>query len=131
MCTEMACHADLGGDGGSDLAADMSPDADSGTPVVECSKSPITFPTFDKACTDSKQCGFGWHQTDCCGSQLGVGWNVAEKTRFDAAEKTCRMQFPICGCPAGPQKTEDGQVYDGTKPVVSVCTAKGCMTTLL
>lgn len=130
-CTEKACLPRDGGTGGDGGGADGGSGQDGGSmDVVMCATAPIAFPTFDKSCTDSSQCTFGLHQINCCGSQLALGFNVAEKARFDADEKLCRSEYPPCGCPAAPTKTEDGQTWDGVKTIISVCTASGCQTTL-
>lgn len=118
-CTEKACV------GMPDLAT-----SDAGSDVVMCATAPIVFPSFDKTCSDSSQCSFGLHQVNCCGSQLALGFHVAESARFAAAEKQCRGQYPPCACPAAPTKTEDGQTWDGVRTIIATCTAKGCMTTL-
>lgn len=124
-CTERAC---LPSDGGT--SGDASVPSDGGGDVVMCTASPVVFPSFDKTCTSDSQCSFGLHQTNCCGSLLAIGWNVAESARFAADEKLCRTQYPPCACPAAPTKTEDGQTWDGVKTIVATCTAKGCQTTL-
>ena len=135
-CTEKACLVvpDCGGGGGvPDQSCGLMPDlasSDAGSDVVMCGTSPIVFPSFDKTCSDSSQCSFGTHQINCCGSQLAIGFNVAEASRFATDEKQCRSQYPPCACPASPTKTEDGQTWDGVKTIVATCTAKGCMTTL-
>lgn len=129
-CTEKACmvYPDLGG-GPPGPLPDLAT-SDAGSDVVMCATAPIVFPSFDKTCSDSSQCSFGLHQVNCCGSQLALGFHVAESARFAAAEKQCRGQYPPCACPAAPTKTEDGQTWDGVRTIIATCTAKGCMTTL-
>ena len=102
----------------------------SGCDVVMCSGSNISFPTFDKTCTSPADCAIGIHQTNCCGATLAIGMTKAEQARFAADEKICIDQYPLCGCPAIPTITEDGQSADPGKMIVVECQSNRCMTTV-
>lgn len=82
-----------------------------------------TFPSFDKGCTTDVNCSFGLHQTDCCGSQVAVGFNHGFKASFDAAESTWRMTCPACDCAPAPTKVDDGKTGDaiGVKCSSGIC----------
>jgi hypothetical protein len=67
------------------------------------------FPTFDKACTLTDNCSLGFHQVDCCGSLIAVGFNHSQRDTFDNAEQTWDSTCPACGCAAQPIKADDGK----------------------
>ena len=67
------------------------------------------FPTLDKGCTDSTNCSDGFHQIDCCGTLVAVGFNHAQRDTFNTAEQTWELTCPACGCAAQPTKAEDGK----------------------
>ncbi|HET7505589.1 MAG TPA: hypothetical protein VFK02_31430 [Kofleriaceae bacterium] len=104
--------------------------SDGGRDEVSCTGSNTSFPTFDKTCSSVTDCAIAIHQTNCCGATLAIGINQAEQQRFDADEKTCLDQYPLCGCPAIPTITEDGQAATPGKMIVVQCQAGKCMTTV-
>ncbi|HEY6179452.1 MAG TPA: hypothetical protein VIX73_33585 [Kofleriaceae bacterium] len=105
-------------------------DAGTGCDVVMCGASNVMFPTFDKTCSSVADCAYAIHQSNCCGATLAIGLNKAEQTRFAADEKTCVDQYPICGCPATPTITEDGQAATPGKTIIVQCQSGKCMTTV-
>jgi hypothetical protein len=86
------------------------------------------FPTFTKACTNTMSCSFGFHQVDCCGTFVAVGFNHDQRSAFDAAETAWEATCPACGCAAQPTKADDGKTC--AMNVVTVeCTNGGmCLT---
>jgi hypothetical protein len=85
------------------------------------------FPTFDKGCTDSTNCSDGFHQVDCCGSLVAVGFNHAQRDTFNTAEQTWELTCPACGCAAQPTQAEDGKTC--AMNVVTVTCDTGMCTT--
>lgn len=101
-----------------------------GCEMIMCSSSNASFPSFDKTCTSADDCAIGIHQTNCCGATLAIGMTKAEQARFAADEKICIDQYPICGCPAIPTITEDGQSAAPGKTIIVECLSNMCMTTV-
>jgi hypothetical protein len=85
------------------------------------------FPTFDKACTNTQSCSFGLHQTNCCGSQVAVGFNHSEHDAFTTAEMAWDATCPACGCAAAPLMAEDGKSCT-MQMITSTCDNGMCMT---
>jgi hypothetical protein len=88
------------------------------------------FPTFDKTCTMAADCATALHMVSCCGTLTAIGINVAEKPAFTAAETTCEMQYPGCGCAQSPTTTEDGKTSMDDTQIQVGCTNGQCMTFL-
>lgn len=84
-------------------------DAGGPAPVMCAGSSAVSFPTFDRRCAGDGDCFAAAHQTDCCGNVRVLGLNVSERAPFEAAERTCRGQYPDCGCPARPATDDDDQ----------------------
>ena len=51
-----------------------------------------------------------------------------ELERFAAAEKICKAQYPRCGCPTGPFKTDTGQTATDAAKIAVECRAGACTT---
>jgi hypothetical protein len=85
------------------------------------------FPTFDKGCTSTDNCSDGFHQVDCCGSLVAVGFNHAQRDAFDAAEQAWETTCPACGCAAQPLKADDGKTCAMNAVTVS-CDSGMCTT---
>jgi hypothetical protein len=85
------------------------------------------FPTLDKGCTDTTNCSDGFHQVDCCGSLVAVGFNHAQRDTFNTAEQTWELTCPACGCAAQPTQAEDGKSC--AMNVVTVTCDTGMCTT--
>jgi hypothetical protein len=116
---------------GSDKPAACSTrDSGTGCDTVMCSGSNSSFPTFDKTCSNVDDCAIAIHQSNCCGATLAIGITKAEQDRFAADEKTCVDQYPLCGCPATPTITEDGQAQTAGKMIIVQCQSGRCMTTV-
>ncbi|MGZ3450295.1 MAG: hypothetical protein ACXVEF_11910, partial [Polyangiales bacterium] len=92
-----------------DSAADTSTTPDTGGEVALKCGDESTFPKLIKGCTGDENCSFGLHQTSCCGSLVAIGFNHAEKTKFDATEAAWRATCPACGCPPAPTVDELGK----------------------
>jgi hypothetical protein len=86
------------------------------------------FPEFDRTCTTDDDCVAVAHQTSCCGSELVIGVRATEQAAFDAAEATCKQQYPACGCAAQGIDIEDGtQVpFSSRDQVHASCDAGAC-----
>jgi hypothetical protein len=109
---------------GSDAGRTAQPDArvrDTGTEATDgpskdggrLTCDPDTFPGFDDGCTNSQSCSFGFHQVDCCGTLVAIGFNHALVDSFDKAEASWRAACPAnCGCPPGPTRTDNGDTGD-------------------
>jgi hypothetical protein len=85
------------------------------------------FPTFTKGCTTADNCSIGFHQTDCCGTQVALGFNHSQRDAFDNAEMAWDMTCPACGCAAQPLMAEDGKTC--TMQMVTVACDNGMCTT--
>jgi hypothetical protein len=112
-------------------ASDADPTGDSGPDRGALSGCNFVA-SLDASCTADSDCAFGIHQTDCCGSTIAVGFNHAERARFDAAEPTCVATLAPCGCDPGPTRTDSGEDVFDAAPIllacVSVGTARRCKT---
>lgn len=114
----------------------IATDAPSGDAGSACFDPSGTIPYEYKRCGTDSECTTAEHQTDCCGNKTRTGINAAESSTYSACEKTWDGHFPGCGCPEGPDKTDDGQVItDPTKVVVHCVAGSGgatgtCATTL-
>lgn len=69
-----------------------------------------------------------FHTVNCCGGFAALGINAAEKAAFDEAEAVCQMQYPPCGCAAGPTTTEDGKMSTDDTQIQVACTNGQCLT---
>jgi hypothetical protein len=131
-----ACGSDVegggnggsGGSGGSDVSSSSS--GSSGGSSVQCVGNTPMFPMFDKTCTVAADCVTALHMINCCGTLTAIGINVAEKPAFDAAESTCQMQYPGCGCAQFPTTTEDGKMSMDDNQIQVACSNGQCMTFL-
>jgi hypothetical protein len=108
--------ADTGADVGRDaVVTDDGARLDSPAPVdrlaaVMCAGGgAVSFPTFDRRCAGDGDCFAAAHQTDCCGNVRVLGLSVSERAPFEEAERTCRGQYPGCGCSARPPTDDDDQ----------------------
>ncbi len=100
--------------------------------TVDCRTQPVTFPSFDRACSADSECVAVRRVTNCCGSELVTAVNQAVVKAFKAAAVSCNSQFPPCGCAAQPARADDGSVFDDAHPyVVSKCTAHVCGTSFV
>lgn len=106
------------GDGG---AVDRHPDLATRCPLG-------VFPDFNRFCLQTSDCRVGLHQTDCCGSQRALGLSTADKPLFDAAEVTCRSQWPACGCPSRGIVADDGKTVTAQDGVGFRCDHNQCTT---
>ena len=88
------------------------------------------FPTFDKTCAMATDCVTALHMVNCCGTLTAIGINATEKSAFDAAEATCEMQYPACGCAQFPTTTEDGKMSMDDMQIQVGCTNGQCLTFL-
>lgn len=122
------CSCSSGGAVACTLRACLLPDG--GDAAVMCTGAPPSFPTFERRCAAPSDCFAAIHQINCCGSTRAIGVNAAEKARFQAAEQTCRSQYPGCDCAAAPTVAEDGKsstTADGSDVAVD-CRAGACQT---
>ena len=106
-----SADSSVGDSGGVDASGPDSSttDAAPGDAPTDAPLCGTTFPTFDRGCTADENCAFGLHQTDCCGNQIAIGFNHAQKSAFDTAETAYRTACPAaCGCPMGPILTDAG-----------------------
>jgi hypothetical protein len=78
------------------------------TSGVRCTGPDLAFPTFEKGCTNDASCALVRHTTSCCGSELFMGINHSEVSRFLAAESICDSQYPSCRCASEGADAEDG-----------------------
>ena len=109
-----------------DVSAEVVPDTDTGS-AVQCSGgAAISFPDFNGACATDADCAAVVHQTDCCGNQSVIGIPTSSVPAFDAAEATCRSQYPGCGCPSGPLTAEDGRAAWSPDDFQAVCAEGTC-----
>jgi len=108
--TDASMGQDVSGSGGAPGDASVGKDAvaiDARAGACDAG----TFPTFDKACTDTPNCVIGLHQIDCCGTLVAIGLNHAFLDAFNKAEAEWRQACPsACGCAPGPTRAEDGKV---------------------
>lgn len=100
--------------------------------AFDAGSSPCAFAsTLDHSCATDADCDVAIHQTDCCGNTYAIGINDAERARFDALEPACQASYPLCGCPAGPTRTDSGESsFDGTFQVGCITSgpSRTCMT---
>lgn len=97
---------------------------------MQCVGDTPMFPMFDKACAMPSDCVVALHTVNCCGTMVALGINAAEKSAFDAAEATCDMQYPGCGCAQMPTTTEDGKMSMDDTQIQVGCTNGQCTTFL-
>ena len=111
---------------GADTGETNEAGASGASSLVECSNRPVTFPTFNRGCGASSDCGAVIHQINCCGTRVVTGVSSSEVARFNVAEQECDDEYPACGCAAGPTMTDTGQVVTGRSAPVEclngVCT---------
>ena len=103
----------------------MCPDA--GAAVMCSGATTVVFPTFDRRCGGDGDCFAALHQTDCCGNVRATGLHVSARAAFEEAERTCRAQYPGCGCPARPP-TDDDDRSSLTGMFDARCAAGECRT---
>ncbi len=132
-----AGDASEAGSGGASGASGGTPDAagssgagglDAGSTEVQCSARPQVFPTFERACSSAAACFVAHHQIDCCGTQVALGISLSEKSRFEAAEATCRLQHARCACTPAPTRTDTGQIAPNPQQISVDCRAQICTT---
>ena len=119
-------------DGPSDdtIGADSASDGAIPASSLSCyQKQPFpTTPPIDRSCKGSADCIAVTHMVDCCGTMVAIGINLADKGRFDTAEKACAATFPACGCAAEPTKTDDGSWVAGPSTAEATCDNGRCRT---
>jgi hypothetical protein len=118
-----------GSGGGSGAAAGTGGSGGSGTAASACVGGAQSYqaPMLDKSCEEDEDCFAGLHTSDCCQSQVALGFNAAVRAEFDAYEAGCRVN--PCPCPAKPTRAEDGSpLAAGVSPVAEcregVCFAR-------
>jgi hypothetical protein len=104
-----------------------TPDASPTSEEVACESKGTTFPPLEKACTVASDCFVAQHMVSCCGTLVALGFNVSAKPAFTAAEATCSMAYPGCGCAQGPTKAEDGK-FDLQNTISVRCDTGLCRT---
>lgn len=110
------------GDGG-DAAGSSGAD---GSAEVRCTGGAASFPNFDRACWESEWCTIAFHQVDCCGNRVALGILHPELEHFQAVEAVCQAQYPACGCPSGPTRTDTGQMASDEAAIKVECRAGIC-----
>jgi hypothetical protein len=124
----VACGSEV--DRGSGGAGGSGGSGGAGGAAVQCVGTTPQFPAFDKGCTMAADCVIALHMVNCCGTLTALGINAAEKAAFEAAEGTCQMQYPGCGCAQSPTTTEDGKMSLDNAQIQVQCTNGQCMTFL-
>ena len=120
---------DAGGEAGTLLCAASGGRTESvESDDVFCNAMSASFPKFDRACWDDFWCVVALHQVDCCGNVLATGILHPEEPCFNAAESICRSQYPGCGCPSGPIKTDTGQTAADPSQIKVQCRSGVCTT---
>jgi hypothetical protein len=119
-CAIVAC-ATVGCSG---TVEDAGPTGDSGAPDRPFSGCNFV-DSLDHGCTMDSDCAIGIHQIDCCGSTAAIGFNHAERARFDAFEPMCMASFPYCGCDPGPTHTDSGETALDPAQVLAACVTVG------
>jgi hypothetical protein len=96
--------------------------------AVECTGSAPYFPDFDRNCANDDECVAVIHQTNCCGSESAFGIRASEVSSFNAAESTCKQQYPACGCASFGIDVEDGTRIDfaSRNEIAAACDAGVC-----
>ena len=115
-----------GGTGNSGGGGTAGSGAQGGAVVIQCAEKPPKFPAFDKNCSDASDCVVVAHQIDCCGTEVAQGISKSEQAGFDAAEKTCRGQFPTCQCAPQALTTDEGQTAKSISEVQVKCRGSVC-----
>ncbi len=115
-CAIVGCGGTTGESGSTGDSG--SPD---GGPFAGCSFVGM----LDDRCTIDSDCVLGIHQTDCCGNTAAVGFNHAERTRFDTLEPLCAASYPGCGCPQGPTRTDSGETALDASTILVACVSAG------
>jgi hypothetical protein len=120
-----------GVDGGLvDAATVLDGPAGTSTTPMACAGT-VVLPSFDRSCTDDRDCVAVTHQISCCGSQVALGLNKKELDTFTRAETMCAASYPACGCPALPTRTEDGSSTPGLAGDIAVACREGTCTTFV
>jgi len=117
-CTIAGCGGTTGGSGST---------VDSGAPDGGSSSGCDFVRMLDSSCTSDSDCAFGIHHTDCCGNTAAVGFNHAERGRFDTFEPMCAASYPGCGCPQGPTRTDSGETVLEASKILVACVSGGPM----
>ncbi|MCA9664864.1 MAG: hypothetical protein KC503_04725 [Myxococcales bacterium] len=84
--------------------------------------------TISAACSAPSDCIAVEHTTDCCGTNIVIGINKADKAAFDSAEAACDASWPACGCASQPTKTEDGSTVLGSAKAAATCVNGRCVS---
>jgi hypothetical protein len=88
--------------------------------------------SLDHSCTADADCEVALHQTDCCGSLVAVGINVAADGTFQADETACDATYPGCGCAPAPTMTDSGETATDPGTIQAACVIRGpgmvCLT---
>lgn len=98
---------------------DASTTADSSAPdaaiagPVNCTVTPVVFPSFSKACNDPSQCAYGLQPVDCCGARRAIGLRADALADFNKAAQKCTNELPACGCFSEAVTTDDGASKKG------------------
>ena len=116
LCVIAACGGSTGGSGST---------GDSGSPDSGSSSKCAFVGMLDDRCAMDSDCAFGIHQTDCCGNTAAVGFNHAERMRFDTLEPMCAASYPGCGCPPGPTRTDSGETALDASTILVACVSGG------
>jgi hypothetical protein len=80
---------------------------------------------LDQGCMMDSDCAVGIHQIDCCGSTIAIGFNHAERARFDTSEPTCVATLPACGCDPNATLTDSGEFAAIPAEVLVACVTAG------
>jgi hypothetical protein len=105
--------------------SDSESTGDSGAPEGGSLSGCNFVASLDQSCVADSDCAFGIHQIDCCGSTAAVGFNRAERARFDGAEPTCVATYPFCGCDPAPTRTDSGEDVVDSAPILLACVSVG------
>jgi hypothetical protein len=113
-----------------DVATVSDGPAGTSTAPMACAGT-VVLPSFDRSCTDERDCVAVTHQISCCGSKVALGLNKKELEAFTRAETMCAASYPACGCPALPTRTDDGSSTPGLAGDVVVACREGTCSTFV
>ncbi len=98
---------------------------------ITCSRDPLNFPTFPRACEVDADCGIGIQSIDCCGSLYAVGIRVEYEQIFEEAQLLCQQQSPICDCLPGHTTAQDDKPKLDNDEIGVSCQANECRTFII
>jgi hypothetical protein len=101
--------ANPSGGGGSDGGSTDGGASDGDAGYLACMSASGQLYESLKACQSDTDCAIEQEQTDCCGTILYVGVNMASAGLFDSCEAAWVAHFPGCGCASNKTGTEDGK----------------------